>query len=168
MWSGVGIGGLIVPLYGWLVQVYGWRDTSIIIGFVIFLIGVPCGLVMRHNPYKYGDYPDGMKVSNDTDNDSINRDDESYTVKEALSSSSFWLLTMATGLRILVTSGVSLHLVPFFVDMGIGYFPVKQASQYLFFGFFFINCFVFIFCYKNSFTCFYFSDIFPTNMVYCT
>ncbi len=126
MWSGVGIGGLLVPFYGWLIQVYGWRDTSIIIGFVILLVGVPCGMLMRHNPYQYGDYPDGMKPSNDTEEDLIHHDDESYTVKEALSTSSFWLLTMATGLRILVTSGVSLHLVPFFVDLGIS--PVAAAG----------------------------------------
>ncbi|MQG07229.1 MAG: MFS transporter [SAR202 cluster bacterium] len=126
MWSGVGIGGLLVPFYGWLIQAYGWRDTSIIIGFVILLVGVPCGMLMRHNPYQYGDYPDGMKPSNDTEEDLIHHDDESYTVKEALSTSSFWLLTMATGLRILVTSGVSLHLVPFFVDLGIS--PVAAAG----------------------------------------
>ena len=126
MWSGVGIGGLLVPFYGWLIQAYGWRDTSIIIGFVILLVGVPCGILMRHNPYQYGDYPDGMKPSNDTEEDLIHHDDESYTVKEALSTSSFWLLTMATGLRILVTSGVSLHLVPFFVDLGIS--PVAAAG----------------------------------------
>ena len=126
MWSGVGIGGLIVPVYGWLIQVYGWRDTSIIIGFIILLIGVPCGIVMRHNPYKYGDYPDGMKPSNDSEKGLLHHDNDSYTVKEALSTSSFWLLTMATGLRILVTSGVSLHLVPFFVDLGIS--PVAAAG----------------------------------------
>ena len=126
MWSGVGIGGLLVPVYGWLIQSYGWRDTSIIIGFVILLIGIPCGIVMRHNPYQYGDYPDGMKSVNETEKDARHHDEESFTVKEALSSSSFWLLTMATGLRILVTSGVSLHLVPFFVDLGIS--PVSAAA----------------------------------------
>ena len=126
MWSGVGIGGLLVPFFGWLIQTYGWRDSSIIIGFVILLIGVPCGILMRHNPYQYGDYPDGMKPSNDTEEDLTHQDNESYTVKEALSTSSFWLLTMATGLRILVTSGVSLHLVPFFVDLGIS--PVAAAG----------------------------------------
>ena len=126
MWSGVGIGGLLVPVYGWLIQTYGWRDTSIIIGFVILLIGVPCGIVMRHNPYKYGDYPDGLKPLNDSEKDLAHHNNDSYTVKEALSTSSFWLLTMATGLRILVTSGVSLHLVPFFVDLGIS--PVAAAG----------------------------------------
>ena len=126
MWSGVGIGGLLVPFYGWLIQAYGWRDTSIIIGFVILLVGVSCGILMRHNPYQYGDYPDGMKPSNDTEEALTHHDNESYTVKEALSTSSFWLLTMATGLRILVTSGVSLHLVPFFVDLGIS--PVAAAG----------------------------------------
>ena len=125
MWSGVGIGGMIVPLYGWGIQLLGWRDTSILIGFIVIIIGIPCGLVMRHNPYKYGQYPDGLKV---TENGSDKKDSivNHFSPKEALLSSSFWLLSLSTGLRILVTSGVGLHLVPYFVDLGID--PVTAAA----------------------------------------
>ena len=125
MWSGVGIGGMIVPLYGWGIELFGWRETSVYIGIIVILIGIPCGLIMRHNPYKYGQYPDGLKVSEDQVSKGKLTDSVDFTPKEALSSSSFWLLTFATGLRILLTSGVSLHLVPYFVDLGID--PVTAA-----------------------------------------
>tara|TARA_B100000676_G_scaffold53590_1_gene52737 strand:- start:574 stop:1815 length:1242 start_codon:yes stop_codon:yes gene_type:complete len=126
MWSGVGLGGMIVPLYGWGIEIFGWRDTSIYIGILVIAIGVPCGMIMRHNPYKYGQYPDGLKVDDNKTFDTKQNDIHSFSPKEALLSSSFWLLTFATGLRILLTSGVSLHLVPYFVDLGID--PIAAAA----------------------------------------
>ena len=45
-------------------------------------------------------------------------DDGSLTPGEALRSSAFWLLSFAFAFRILATSSVSLHLIPFVTDMG--------------------------------------------------
>ncbi len=59
MWSGVGIGGLFVPALGWLIEEFGWRDASLIIGIFLFVAGTPIGFVMRHRPEPYGYLPDG-------------------------------------------------------------------------------------------------------------
>ncbi len=45
-------------------------------------------------------------------------DDGSLTPREALRSSAFWLLSFAFAFRILATSSVSLHLIPFVTDLG--------------------------------------------------
>ncbi len=123
MWSGVGIGGLFVPALGWLVETYGWRPAALMVGIFIAVLGVPVAMVMRHRPEPYGYYPDGIvpeevraagvsrrPVLPDLSND--------FTAREALQTSSFWYLTLSIMARSLVSGGIGLHLVPFFVDLG--------------------------------------------------
>ena len=125
MWSGVGLGGLFVPAVGWLIESYGWRTAALIIGVFIAVIGPPVASVMRHRPEQYGYYPDGIvpdeearesrggarrPIMPDFSND--------FTAREALRTSSFWFLTLSIMARSLVSGGIGLHLVPFFVDLG--------------------------------------------------
>ena len=125
MWSGVGLGGLFVPAVGWLIESYGWRTAALIIGVFIAIIGPPVASVMRHRPEQYGYYPDGIvpeeeargsqggarrPIMPDFSND--------FTAREALRTSSFWFLTLSIMARSLVSGGIGLHLVPFFVDLG--------------------------------------------------
>ena len=43
---------------------------------------------------------------------------QDFTAREALMTSSFWYLTLSIAARSLVSGGVGLHLVPYFVDLG--------------------------------------------------
>ena len=36
MWSGVGLGGLFVPVLGWLVEQYGWSTAALVVGVFVF------------------------------------------------------------------------------------------------------------------------------------
>ncbi|MAF53180.1 MAG: hypothetical protein CL694_09245 [Chloroflexi bacterium] len=122
-WSGVGLGGLLVPGVGWMVAQYGWRDAATIVGVGIAAVGVPIAAVMRHRPEQYGYYPDGKAPE-----EAQNRGDaprppsldlsNDFTAREALKTSSFWYLTLSIMARSLVSGGVGLWLVPFFVDLG--------------------------------------------------
>lgn len=123
MWSGVGLGGLFVPAVGWIVSEYGWRDAAMIVGIVIIIVGIPIASVMRHKPEQYGYYPDGQppedapvgtmtraSVVPDLSND--------FSAREALRTSSFWFLSLSITARSLVSGGIGLHLVPYFVSLG--------------------------------------------------
>ncbi len=122
-WSGVGLGGLFVPGVGWMVAHYGWRDAAAIVGVGIAAIGVPIAAVMRHRPEQYGYYPDGKAPEEAHNRGGAPRPpsldlSNDFTAKEALKTSSFWYLTLSIMARSLVSGGVGLWLVPFFVDLG--------------------------------------------------
>ena len=123
MWSGVGIGGLFVPALGWLVQEFGWRTAAVIVGVFIAALGPPIAAVMRHRPEQYGYYPDGRIPAEVAGTERSRRPimpdlSGDFTAREALRTSSFWYLTMSIMVRSLVSGGIGLHLVPFFVGLG--------------------------------------------------
>ena len=123
MWSGVGVGGLFVPALGWLVETYGWRPAALIVGVFIALLGIPVAAVMRHRPESYGYYPDGIVPEEVRASGAAGRPvlpdlSNDFTAREALRTSSFWFLTLSIMARSLVSGGIGLHLVPFFIDLG--------------------------------------------------
>ena len=123
MWSGVGLGGLFVPAVGWLIAAYNWRIASIVIGVFIIVMGIPIAALMRHRPESYGYMPDGEELDTDDETGAVRRRQQpdlsqDFTAREALTTSSFWYLTLSIAARSLVSGGVGLHLVPYFVDLG--------------------------------------------------
>ena len=123
MWSGVGLGGFFVPAVGWLIAAYDWRMASIIVGVFIIVMGVPIASLMRHRPEPYGYMPDGVEPEESDETGSTRRRrqpdlSQDFTAREALMTSSFWYLTLSIAARSLVSGGVGLHLVPYFVDLG--------------------------------------------------
>ena len=125
MWAGVGVGGVFVPALGWLVETQGWRDASMIVGVFIIALGFPVAAVMRHRPEQYGYYPDGIAPEGTSGGASGTRPaprlpdlSSEFTAREALRTSSFWYLTLSIMARSLVSGGIGLHLVPYFVDLG--------------------------------------------------
>ena len=123
MWSGVGLGGLFVPAVGWLIAAYNWRIASIVIGVFIIVMGIPIAALMRHRPEPYGYMPDGEEPDTDDETGAVRRRQQpdlsqDFTAREALMTSSFWYLTLSIAARSLVSGGVGLHLVPYFVDLG--------------------------------------------------
>ena len=130
MWSGVGVGGLFVPLFGWMINQYGWRQASLIVGILVAILGVPVASLMRHKPEQYGMLPDGaLPVENIEEyprSGVASESSDDFTVKQALLTSSFWFLTLSIMARSLVTGGVGLHLVPYYI--GLGADPVRAAT----------------------------------------
>ena len=123
MWSGVGLGGFFVPAVGWLIAIYDWRIASIIIGVFIIVMGIPIAALMRHRPEPYGYMPDGVEPDGSDEPGVASRRrqpdlSQDFTAREALMTSSFWYLTLSIAARSLVSGGVGLHLVPYFVDLG--------------------------------------------------
>ena len=57
--TGMGVGGLLVPLVVWSLTHWGWRDTAFFSGLLIFCLGFPATLLMRQRPELYGLRPDG-------------------------------------------------------------------------------------------------------------
>jgi len=133
--SGVGLGGLLVPLLGWLIISLGWRPTAAIAGILLWVVGIPLASVMRHRPEQYGLLPDGRTRASsaepqeegsgeglrveETPAPDASDVEATYSIVEALKTPVFWLLSVVFGLRQLIIGAIGLHQVPFLVDIGI-------------------------------------------------
>lgn len=153
---GAGGSGLTVFFLGYLVDSFGWRTASFIAGLGIFAIVIPLSLLLRHKPEQYGYLPDGEEIQeNETNREESGLDVESgkadenmgrnggldstsddrqgdgydFTVKEALSTFSFWMLILGTGARAFAMTSIVVHQIVYLTV--VREIPLIQASAAL-------------------------------------
>ena len=133
---GGALGGPAVLLISFLQGSVGWRTSVFWLGLGIFAVGIPLSLVARSSPQEYGYEPDGdeVKKSRSTSKDykSVDENDSGqgheYTVKEALRSKPFWGLVVILGAQQFAMSGLHVHQIAYFQDIG---FTAIQAASIL-------------------------------------
>ncbi len=115
---------IFIPTLGWLLSVYSWQAVSVGIGLMMIFFVAPFALAYRRSPEAYGMLPDGDtpemrdRAERASARNSALRSDQSWDVKEALRTSAYWLLALATTLRLGVTSAIQLHAIAIFVWKG--------------------------------------------------
>ena len=125
--AGHGLGGLIVPILAWSLMTNGWRPSALVSGLVIWLVGIPMALLLRQRPEKYGYLTDGdtpasaeaekpETQSTQSTSGAMVPDDASFTLKQAIKTRSFWLISAGHASAVLTVSAVSLHLAPHIVQ----------------------------------------------------
>lgn len=128
--SGTGLGGaILLPILGWWITTYGWRNSVIASGLLILILGLPIACIMRHRPEQYGLLPDGDNptVSDNAENRAGRENQYKNTEGtppefggyQAFKTSSFWLFGISLGLRSIVTTGFTIHFVAMMVDRGL-------------------------------------------------
>jgi len=134
---GAGFGGLIcAPAAAFLIERFGWRTAFVILGVVIWIVVIPLAFVVRNSPAEMGLAPDGdplperKRHANDSESEpdgeaSDASTEEEFTLKQALKSSAFWLMSLAFFFFGMAHSTVTVHTVPALTDVGI---PVKTAA----------------------------------------
>ena len=138
----IGIGGfLFTPLLSAAVHTWGWRQAAFGCGIVFLLIGLPLALFVKRSPESMGLRPDGDPAlgpqaearygTNPPAHKEVN-----FTLAAALRTSPFWLLTVATGIRVVVLSAINVHYVPLMVWKGLSeqraaFFLAAQAFMSL-------------------------------------
>lgn len=112
---GVGAGTLVTPpVANWLVQEHGWRDAMTWLGIGVGVIGLLAMLLLRHSPERYGLNPDGGAPPS-----SEAPPGPASTLREAIGTPEFWLLSGA-GLTISFSLFMPLvHLVPYVLDQSM-------------------------------------------------
>ena len=119
MMSGVGAGGLIIPLIVWLIDSYGWRSTLVTLGAGMWVLGIPLSFVIRNRPEQYGYLPDGEAPWEPISNPENKGDHVEIGLREALTKKAFWYLSVAEAIRMLTVSAVMIHVMPYLSTMGI-------------------------------------------------
>ncbi|MBI4236239.1 MAG: MFS transporter, partial [Chloroflexi bacterium] len=122
---------VLVPALSLITIRYGWRVAAVFAGCLVLLSAIPALLFIRRSPESMGLRPDG---AGDPDGPSgtlpagaalqghaIEPDDgdADLTVREALSSPAYWLLVVATNLRMLAYSAILVHFAPLLIWKGL-------------------------------------------------
>ena len=111
--TGMGIGGLLVPLLAIAITTYGWRAVAFASGIIIIVFNMPAAMSLRHKPEPFGYMPDGEIKADSTDNITAAYDDTNdLSAVQAMKTSSFWFIGLGHAFSLLVVGSVGIHFTP--------------------------------------------------------
>jgi MFS family permease len=118
--AGYGAGGILLPIIVWLIAQFQWRLTFFILGLATWVVILPSSLILRHKPEMYGYFPDG-KLLNTLEHEELTDDkkhsfETELTVKQALKTKAFWLLTIVFTIQFMILNAVTFHVMPYLVS----------------------------------------------------
>jgi len=132
MSTGVGAGGFaLAPLIGgYLIPNFGWRVSYLGLGILTWALIIPLALlVIRTKPADMGLHPDGAETP---EIDAVAQASPStsggFTLKMALATLPFWLITISLSLGAFAETGIVQNQVPYLEDIG---FPLAIAAAAL-------------------------------------
>ena len=119
---GISLAGILLPLAAtWLVDTFGWRESWRLLGLGALLLTLPAALVVRRCPEDHDLYPDG-RTSQEVEaglGEAARQDYErSMTRREAMRTSSFYLLVLAFGLFQISVAVMLTQTIPLMTDAG--------------------------------------------------
>ena len=118
MASGFGASGLMIPFIVWLIAVYDWRTTLIILGLGMWVLGIPLAFIIRDNPLSpKGPGGKSRNFSRDPVKESGERAVSGF--REILKNRSFLYLNLVEAIRMMVVSAVITHVMPYLSSMAI-------------------------------------------------
>lgn len=123
---GYSLGGLCIPLLALALETWGWRTTAFCSGVAVLLLGLPMVQLVIHRPEERGETADGIHYDPDGPIKGP-APQVQFTAREAMRTSSFWLISIGHALALLIVSAVMVHLIPHLTD-GSGY-TLVMASQ---------------------------------------
>jgi len=117
--SGFGASGMIIPLIVWMIAVFGWRMTLIVLGIGMWIIGVPAAFVMRNKPENADNV--SLIEKSDKRNDLSQRqsDDKRFRYTEILKKKSFLFVSLAEVIRLMALMAVVTHIMPYLSTMDV-------------------------------------------------
>ena len=119
----IGIGGfLFTPILSAAVHTYGWRQAAFGCGIAFIVIGMPLALLVRRSPESLGLLPDGdpaLPARANPGGESTASEEADFTLAQALRTSSFWLITSATAIRVIILSAINVHYIALMVWKGV-------------------------------------------------
>ena len=117
------VSGPFLVTIAMLENTLGWRESVRLLGFGVWLTGIPLALIVRSEPTKYGYLPDGDPPQQRGEGVLADREiageiAAGLSVSQAVRTRSFWLLLLVLGLQFVGLNGLSVHLIPLLEDVG--------------------------------------------------
>lgn len=116
---GFGAGGVMVPLIPWLINIYDWRTTMIILALGMWIIGIPLALVIRDKPEQYGYLPDGGAMPIVTPDYPAGSEAVGGSFSNIIKDRTLWLISLAEAIRWIILTAVVIHIMPYLSTVGI-------------------------------------------------
>ena len=119
--SAIAIGGMtFAPLLAMAILAYGWRNAAIAVGALMVVCCIPAALAVRDRPQQMGLAPDGAPPPSGKHAavGSAAARANDMTVRQALATPQFWLLSAVLALKFMGSGAVFIHLIPYLVDRG--------------------------------------------------
>jgi len=91
----------------------GWRESAIGSGLIVWIVGIPCSMLLRTKPEIYGLLPDGdglMKRFQTDEGSSSPIVEYDFTLRQALSTQAFWLVAVGSAIGNLGMGAAQVHL----------------------------------------------------------
>jgi cyanate permease len=118
-------------------KVTDWRFTCLLFGIII-LASIPMAYLMirPHRPEHYGMLPDGAGIDERKENEEVDMvsrgagyassyEEIEYSFRQAIKTTTFWLLIASFSVHNIVGAGFNLHIHPFLTDTGL----TKEAAS---------------------------------------
>ena len=114
MLLGFSLAGVIgVPVLVITQTSLGWRESAIGSGLIVWIVGIPCSMLLRTKPEIYGLLPDGdslMKRFQTDEGSSSPIVEYDFTLRQALSTQAFWLVAVGSAIGNLGMGAAQVHL----------------------------------------------------------
>jgi len=126
----IGAGGF-PNLINWLIPIYDWRITYMLLGLGVLVGMLPLGLIfIRNRPEDFGLFPDGAISEADREDTSVHDPkEEHWTLSEAVRTSTFWIVGAGLSAGSMLSTGLTFHLFSIFKDSGLS--STVAASVFL-------------------------------------
>jgi len=121
--AAIGLGGGLVYMVNALIALYGWRTTLVIIGIGMWVIGIPCSLVVRHRPEPYGLVPDGdldLSVQTQGTKKSVKGypdSNQEFSFGTAIRTQAYWGIALAATVSAASVHAVIVHVMPHLISV---------------------------------------------------
>lgn len=116
--AGIGAGTLIMaPVADWLISLYDWRVSNLILGSVAMVIGIITAQFLRRDPAQMGLVPYGQNENRAENMSPVVAG--GLSLRETVATRQFWMLAIvffSLGYSIFT---VTIHLVPHIIDLQI-------------------------------------------------
>ena len=125
-----GMAGSLISLGGfpnlvnWLLPIYGWRSTYILLGIILAFVTAPVAFIFfRNQPEDYGLQPDGGESKTfrfrKRKQATAGWTEVHWTLGEAMRTSVFWILVASLSAISMLSTGLFFHMVSIFTDNGL-------------------------------------------------
>jgi sugar phosphate permease len=116
MQLGGAIGGLLVIVVAFSLETFGWRNTAFASGLLVLSIGIPLVQLVRPTPSR-----EEFAAENIIESDASSASDEEvdsagFTLREAMHTRAFWLISLGHGSALLIVGAVNVHIILYLTE----------------------------------------------------
>jgi sugar phosphate permease len=116
--GGVFSSALLPPFNTWLIQSYGWQFGWWVWAILLLLVMTPLAIIfIRNTPEEFGLLPDNRNKLYEIDIASKN--EPTWTLQEAISTRSFWLIIFCAMVPAAISTGLVFHQVSVMSHVGL-------------------------------------------------